>query len=187
MTFKGDFYRINEGWLKPRPISSPHPEIFQGGNSKAARRMAAKYSDWYFLNGNSVEGVKEQIDEVRALAAVEGRTVKFGLNGFVIQRPTVDEALDQLADIIAEADPAIVQAFADQAKHAGASTADRIGMWANSDHANLVQPNDGFKTRPVWSAGGDRRASANTRRWGSILFLLPFSISLMSCPPSAAR
>ena len=35
--------------------------------------MAAKYSDWYFINGNSVEGAKEQIDEVRALARAEGR------------------------------------------------------------------------------------------------------------------
>lgn len=147
LTFKGDFYRINEGWLKPRPISSPHPEIFQGGNSKAARRMAAKYSDWYFLNGNSAEGVRGQIEEVRALANAAGRTVKFGLNGFVIQRPTVDEALEQMHDIIAQADPNIVAAFADQVKHAGASTAEKIGMWANSDYANLVQPNDGFKTR----------------------------------------
>jgi FMNH2-dependent dimethyl sulfone monooxygenase len=147
LTFKGDFYRINEGWLKPRPISSPHPEIFQGGNSKAARRMAANYSDWYFLNGNSVEGAKEQIDEVRALAKAAGRTVKFGLNGFVVQRPTVHEAVEQVQEIIAQADPNIVAAFADQVKHAGASTADKIGMWANSDYANLVQPNDGFKTR----------------------------------------
>ena len=147
LTFKGDFYRINEGWLKPRPTSTPHPEIFQGGNSKAARRMAARYSDWYFLNGNSVEAVKEQIDEVRALAKAEGRTVKFGLNGFVIQRPTEQEALEQLAAIIAEADPKIVKAFGDQVKHAGASTAEKIGMWADSDYANLIQPNDGFKTR----------------------------------------
>jgi FMNH2-dependent dimethyl sulfone monooxygenase len=147
LTFKGDFYRINEAWLKPRPISSSHPEIFQGGNSKAARRMAAKYSDWYFLNGNSVDGVKAQIDEVRALAAAEGRTVKFGLNGFVIQRPTEADALEQLHEIIAHADPAIVQSFANQVKQAGASTAERIGMWADSDYANLVQPNDGFKTR----------------------------------------
>jgi dimethylsulfone monooxygenase len=147
LTFKGDFYRINEAWLKPRPISSPYPEIFQGGNSKAARRMAAKYSDWYFLNGNSVEGVKAQIDEVRALANAEGRTVKFGLNGFVIQRPTEAEALEQVQEIIAQADPAIVKAFGEQVKDAGQSTAERIGMWADSDYANLVQPNDGFKTR----------------------------------------
>ena len=73
--------------------------------------------------------------------------VKFGLNGFVIQRPTEREALEQLEAIIAGADPKIVQSFADQVKHAGASTAEKIGMWADSDHANLVQPNDGFKTR----------------------------------------
>ena len=145
--FGGDFYRINDGWLKPQPISNPHPEIFQGGNSKAARRMAAHHSDWYFLNGNSVEGVREQIEEVRALAAKAGRTVKFGLNGFVIQRDTEREALAQLEQIIAHADPDIVKAFGDQVKEAGQSTKDKIGMWVDSDYANLVQPNDGFKTR----------------------------------------
>ena len=109
--------------------------------------MAAKYSDWYFINGNAVEGVKEQIDEVRALAAAEGRTVKFGLNGFVIQRRTEAEALEQLEAIIAGADPEIVRAFGEQVKNAGQSTREKIGMWANSDYDNLVQPNDGFKTR----------------------------------------
>jgi dimethylsulfone monooxygenase len=147
VNFKGDFYRINDGWLKPRPTSKPHPEIFQGGNSKAARRMAAKYSDWYFINGNSVEGVKEQIDEVRALAAAAGRSVKFGLNGFVVQRPTEAEAFEQIEAIIAGADREIVEAFRDQVRHAGQSSPERIGMWTNSDYANLVQPNDGFKTR----------------------------------------
>jgi dimethylsulfone monooxygenase len=40
-----------------------------------------------------------------------------------------------------------VKAFGEQVKHAGQSTVERIGMWADSDYANLVQPNDGFKTR----------------------------------------
>jgi FMNH2-dependent dimethyl sulfone monooxygenase len=146
-TFKGDFFRINDAWLVPRPVSTPHPEIFQGGNSKAARRMAGRYSDWYFMNGNSVENVKQQIDEVSAIARQHGRRVKFGLNGFVIQRDTEAEALDQLEAIIRSADPKVVQAFGDQVKQAGASTADKIGMWADTDAANLVQPNDGFKTR----------------------------------------
>lgn len=146
-TFKGDFFRINQGWLKPRPISSPHPEIFQGGNSKAARRMAGKYSDWYFMNGNSVEAVKAQIDEISAIARQQGRSVKFGLNGFIILRDTEAEAHAQLEEIIANADPKIVNAFGEQVKQAGASTREKIGMWADSDFANLVQPNDGFKTK----------------------------------------
>ena len=63
--FKGNFYRINDFTLKPKPVQSPHPEIFQGGNSKAARQMAGRVADWYFMNGNSLEGVKTQIDEIR--------------------------------------------------------------------------------------------------------------------------
>jgi FMNH2-dependent dimethyl sulfone monooxygenase len=148
-TFQGDFFRINDAWLVPRPVSKPHPEIFQGGNSKAARQMAGKYSNWYFMNGNSVEKVKEQIDEVSAIARRHGRRVKFGLNGFVIQRETEAEALAQLEAIVNSADPKVVQAFSEQVKQAGASTTDKIGMWADSDPANLVQPNDGFKTKLI--------------------------------------
>ena len=40
-----------------------------------------------------------------------------------------------------------MRAFGEQVKNAGQSTREKIGMWANSDYANLVQPNDGFKTR----------------------------------------
>lgn len=40
-----------------------------------------------------------------------------------------------------------MRAFAEQVKNAGQSTREKIGMWADSDYANLVQPNDGFKTR----------------------------------------
>lgn len=39
----GDFYRLRDFSLKPKPLNTPerpHPEIFQGGNSTAARAMA---------------------------------------------------------------------------------------------------------------------------------------------------
>ena len=62
--FSGDFYRFHDFNLKPKPLAKPHPEIFQGGNSTAARAMAARVSDWYFMNGNSLEGIKAQIDEI---------------------------------------------------------------------------------------------------------------------------
>ncbi|WP_416668825.1 dimethylsulfone monooxygenase SfnG [Egbenema bharatensis] len=144
--FKGDFYRINGGWVKPKPISSPHPEIFQGGNSKAARSMAARVSDWYFMNGNTVEGVREQIEEVSALARKEGRKVKFGLNAFALVRDTEAEAHDVLREIIAQADVEAVHGFGEAVKHAGSSTRDHQGMWANSNFEDLVQYNDGFKS-----------------------------------------
>ena len=55
--------------------------------------------------------------------------------------------MEQLEAIVAGADSEIVRSFGEQVKNAGQSTREKIGMWANSDYANLVQPNDGFKTR----------------------------------------
>ncbi|MGL4620166.1 dimethylsulfone monooxygenase SfnG [Chroococcidiopsis sp.] len=150
--FKGDFYRINGGWVKPRPVSSPHPELFQGGNSKAARRMASRVSDWYFMNGNTIEGVREQIEEVSALARQEGRKVKFGLNAFILVRDTEAEAHDVLREIIAQADKKAVEGFGEAVKYAGSSTREKQGMWANSNFEDLVQYNDGFKTGLIGTA-----------------------------------
>lgn len=150
--FKGDFYRINGGWVKPKPVSSPHPEIFQGGNSKAARRMTAQVADWYFMNGDTIDGARAQIEEVSALARQAGRTVKFGLNAFVIVRDTEAEARAILNEIIAQADPVLVQGFAESVKQAGAATSEQQGMWVNSTCADLVQYNDGFKTELIGTA-----------------------------------
>ncbi|NMG09858.1 dimethylsulfone monooxygenase SfnG [Brasilonema sp. UFV-L1] len=151
--FKGDFYRINGGWVKPKPINhNPHPEIFQGGNSKAARRMAARVSDWYFMNGNTIVGVREQIQEVSALAREEGRKVKFGLNAFILVRDTEKEAYEVLQEIIAQADKEAVAGFGEAVKHAGASTRERQGMWANSNFEDLVQYNDGFRSGLIGTA-----------------------------------
>ena len=57
-TFKGDFYRFNDYTLSPKPLQKPHPEIFQGGSSRAARDKAASVSDWYFTNGNTPENLQ---------------------------------------------------------------------------------------------------------------------------------
>lgn len=152
-TFKGDFYRINEAALEPKPIQKPTPEIFQGGNSVAARRMAGRVSDWYFMNGNSIEGFKEQIADVRREAAKNGRTVKFAANAFVISRRTKAEAERQLHDIIVNADSEAVYGFGEAVKQAGKSTAEGKGMWANSEFEDLVQYNDGFRTGLIGTPG----------------------------------
>ena len=119
-TLRGDFYRFHDYTLKPKPLQQ-HPEIFQGGSSRAARDMAARVSDWYFTNGNTVEGVKAQIDDLQAKAAANHHKVKVGVNAFVIARDTEEEARAVLAQIIDQADPEAVNAFGDAAKQAGKS------------------------------------------------------------------
>jgi FMNH2-dependent dimethyl sulfone monooxygenase len=149
---RGDFYRFSGYNLKPKPIQTPHPEIFQGGNSHAARRMAGRVSDWYFMNGNSFDGVRAQVDEVRSIAADHPRPagrrhpIRFGLNAFIIARDTEAEARDVLREIIAKADVEAVHGFGEAVKQAGKAAPEREGMWAQSNFDDLVQYNDGFKT-----------------------------------------
>ncbi|SCZ18838.1 MULTISPECIES: dimethylsulfone monooxygenase SfnG [unclassified Pseudomonas] len=147
-TLRGDFYRFHDYTLKPKPLQQ-HPEIFQGGSSRAARDMAARVSDWYFTNGNTVEGVKAQIDDLQAKAAANNHKVKVGINAFVIARDTEEEARAVLAQIIDQADPEAVNAFGDAAKQAGKSSPEGEGNWAKSSFEDLVQYNDGFKTNLI--------------------------------------
>ncbi|MDP9993352.1 FMNH2-dependent dimethyl sulfone monooxygenase [Variovorax boronicumulans] len=148
-TFKGDFYRFSNYTLSPKPVQKPHPEIFQGGSSRAARDNAASVSDWYFTNGNTPEGLKVQIDDIQAKAAENGHTVRIGVNAFVIARDTEEEAKAVLADIIKHAHVEAVHAFGDAAKQAGKSSPEGEGNWAKSTFEDLVQYNDGFRTNLI--------------------------------------
>src|SRR6202044_641589 len=122
----GDFYRIRDFSLKPKPLSwpgRPHPEIFQGGNSSAAQRNGGQLSDWYFSNGKDFDGVAEQLANLRQIADAAGRTEGpgFGLHGSAIVRDTEAEAREQLREIIAKAHVEAVEGFGAAVKQAGAS------------------------------------------------------------------
>lgn len=130
-TFKGDFYRFHDYTLKPKPIQQPHPEIFQGGSSRAARDMASRVSDWYFTNGNSIDGIRAQAEDIRAKAAANGHSVKVGVNAFIIARDTEEEARAVLDEIIAKADYEAVNAFGDAVKQAGKASPEGDGNWPN--------------------------------------------------------
>jgi FMNH2-dependent dimethyl sulfone monooxygenase len=148
-TFKGDFYRFENYSLKPKPQQKPHPEIFQGGSSRAARDMASRVSDWYFTNGNTVEGIKAQVDDIQQKAAANGHRVKIGVNAFIIARDTEAEARSVLNEIIEKANPEAVNAFGHEVKQAGKASPEGEGNWAKSSFEDLVQYNDGFRTNLI--------------------------------------
>jgi FMNH2-dependent dimethyl sulfone monooxygenase len=174
----GDFYRLRDFSLKPKPLNTPerpHPEIFQGGNSTAARAMAGRVSDWYFSNGKDFDGVTEQIDDVRRSAAEVGRAApKFGLNGFLIARDTEAEARETLREIVAKADTQAVHGFRDAVQQAGPSTGDGKGMWQDSTFEDLVQYNDGFRTGLIGTPEQIAERIVAYKRLGVDLFLLGF-------------
>ncbi|GAA3851941.1 MULTISPECIES: dimethylsulfone monooxygenase SfnG [Amycolatopsis] len=175
--FRGDFYRIHDFDIKPKPLSTPdrpHPEVFQGGNSTAARKLAGRVSDWYFSNGKDFDGFSEQVAEVRGYAAEHDHHVRFGLNGFVIARDTEAEARDVLREIVDKADVQAVEGFRSAVQQAGRSTSDKKGMWADSEFADLVQYNDGFRTGLIGTPEQIARRAVEYKRRGADLLLLGF-------------
>ncbi|RSM83032.1 dimethyl sulfone monooxygenase SfnG [Amycolatopsis sp. WAC 01375] len=172
--FTGDFYRIHDFDIKPKPVGRPHPEIFQGGNSTAARKLAGRVSDWYFSNGKDFDGFSEQVEEVRGYAAQNYHAVRFGLNGFLIARETESEAKAVLREIVEKANSDAVEGFRNAVKQAGGSTSDKKGMWADSEFKDLVQYNDGFRTGLIGTPEQIADRAIEYKKRGANLLLLGF-------------
>ncbi|MBN9561906.1 MAG: dimethyl sulfone monooxygenase SfnG [Alphaproteobacteria bacterium] len=173
-SFRGEFYEINNFTLRPKPAQQPHPEIFQGGNSRAAQENAGTVSDWYFMNGNTPEGHREQIENVSALARRNGRRVRFGANAFVIARETEREARQELGAIIGAADEEAVEAFGQAVRQAGQASPEGKGMWQDSRFQDLVQYNDGFRTNLIGTPEQVAERIVHLKRIGVNLILCCF-------------
>jgi FMNH2-dependent dimethyl sulfone monooxygenase len=171
-THEGKHFTTRDVTFRPQPRHQP--EIFQGGNSTAAQARAGRVSDWYFMNGTSFAGAAEQVSDVRAQAAVNGRELRFGLNGFAVVRDTRAAAEAVVEEIIAKADAGKVEGFRAAVQEAGNATRDRKGMWSDSEFRDLVQYNDGFRTGLVGTPDEVARRVLAYRLVGVDLLLLGF-------------
>jgi FMNH2-dependent dimethyl sulfone monooxygenase len=136
--------------------------------------MAGRVSDWYFMNGNTFEGIAEQVAEVGGYAAGNGRGIRFGLNGFAVVRDTEEEAVAVVDDIVRHADVEKVHGFGESVKEAGQSAKDRKGMWIDSEFKDLVQYNDGFRTGLIGTPQQVARRVLAYKLLGVDLLLLGF-------------
>lgn len=103
------------------------------------------------LNGPKVTDSNFVVADVKERAAKLGRgdKIHFAVNGFAIVKETEAAAIQVLKEIQGKADKEAVGAFRDAVTQAGASTGNKKGMWADSSFEDLVQYNDGFKTKLI--------------------------------------
>jgi FMNH2-dependent dimethyl sulfone monooxygenase len=174
-TLRGDFYRFKDYSVKPKPLD-PLPQIFQGGSSRAARDMAARVSDWYFTNGNTPDGLKTQVDDIRGKERAFGKTwrTRIGINAFGIVRETEKEAKDTLQEILDKAIPDAVRGFHHEVQNAGNASPEREGNWAKSTFQDLVQYNDGFRSNLIGTPRQAAERIIELKRAGADLILLGF-------------
>ena len=98
--FNGRYLQIKGSKLLFPPVQKPYPPLWFGGSSAAAKRVAAKHIDVYLTWGEPPAQVASKIEEVRRLAAEQGRTVKFGIRLHAIVRETESEAWEAANQLI---------------------------------------------------------------------------------------
>ncbi|HWC80127.1 MAG TPA: LLM class flavin-dependent oxidoreductase [Pseudonocardiaceae bacterium] len=106
VSLSGKHIRVEEAKLNRLP--DPVPEIYFGGSSAAAGRVAAKHVDVYLTWGEPPAQVAEKIGRIRELAAEEGRTPRFGIRLHVISRDTAQQAWAEAERLLSALDPAVI-------------------------------------------------------------------------------
>ena len=90
--YDGEHISVKGAKLLYPPIQQPRPPLYFGGSSEAAQDLAAEQVEMVLTWGEPPAAVAEKIEQVRAMAAKLGRTVRFGIRLHVIVRETEEDA-----------------------------------------------------------------------------------------------
>jgi len=159
VNFKGRFYQVENATLPSRP--EVLPPLYIGGSSAGAGPVTARHIDVYLTWGEPTPAVIEKITRVRALAAAEGRTVRFGIRLHVITRDTAEAAWAEAHRLLAAIDPETIKSVqAGLARSEGEGQKRMLALHKGSA-ANLeIEPN-------LWAGFGLVRGGAGTALVGS--------------------
>jgi probable F420-dependent oxidoreductase len=72
-TFEGEFYRLHDAFLTPKPVQAPRPPIMLGGSGKGLLRIAARHADHVNIISDAGRAGTILMSEVAKLTADEFR------------------------------------------------------------------------------------------------------------------
>jgi alkanesulfonate monooxygenase len=107
--YDGKHIQVKGAKLLYPPLQQPRPPLYFGGSSDAAQDLAAEQVELYLTWGEPLDAVREKIEAVKAKAAAQGRTVRFGIRLHVIVRETNEEAWKAADRLIANLDDATIE------------------------------------------------------------------------------
>lgn len=102
--YQGQHLSVKGAKLLYPSVQKPYPPVYFGGSSAAAHDLAAEQVDTYLTWGEPPAEVAKKVADVKARAAKQGRTVKFGIRLHVIVRETDDEAWRAAESLISRLD-----------------------------------------------------------------------------------
>jgi alkanesulfonate monooxygenase SsuD/methylene tetrahydromethanopterin reductase-like flavin-dependent oxidoreductase (luciferase family) len=124
-TFEGEFYKLKDAILWPKPVQNPHPPILLGGRGRGLLRIAGKHAavvdvkpdrivaenakqttqEAFSEEAFSEEAFKEKLQFARDEAAKNGRTpdsIQIGNTLFVVELADSAKEAESVANSIAQ-------------------------------------------------------------------------------------
>jgi FMNH2-dependent dimethyl sulfone monooxygenase len=99
--FTGDYYRIEDAVMQPKPISKP--VIYAGGESEKAKDTIARQCDAYVMHGDEPEKVKAKIEDMESRRAkLNLPPLVYGVAGYAIVRNSdaeVRKEIERITDV----------------------------------------------------------------------------------------
>ena len=102
-SYAGKYYSVTDTVLEPKPVRRPHPMIYAGGESDAAKTLIAGQCDAYVMHGDPPERIAEKVrDMAQRRAATRQPPLQFGVAGYACVRDTeaeVEAELRRITDV----------------------------------------------------------------------------------------
>jgi FMNH2-dependent dimethyl sulfone monooxygenase len=102
-SYAGKYYKTEDTVLEPKPVRSPRPPIYAGGESEAAKNLIAEKCDAYVMHGDSPDHVAVKIADMRERRERLGLgPMQFGVAGYAFTRDTeaeVKREMDRITDV----------------------------------------------------------------------------------------
>jgi len=96
----GKYYNTENTVLEPKPLRSPRPPIYAGGESEAAKNLIAQKCDAYVMHGDSPEHVAAKIADMSARREKLGLgRMQFGVAGYAFTRDSESEVAKEVERI----------------------------------------------------------------------------------------
>jgi alkanesulfonate monooxygenase SsuD/methylene tetrahydromethanopterin reductase-like flavin-dependent oxidoreductase (luciferase family) len=101
---QGEFFKIKDGYMLPKPVQQPYPVIINAGFSPAGRDFSAREVDFNFISIDTLENGKAVTTDVKRLAHSYGREIGVMSYGLVVCRETEKEAQQAYRYIVEKGD-----------------------------------------------------------------------------------
>jgi FMNH2-dependent dimethyl sulfone monooxygenase len=99
-SFSGKYYTVEEAILEPKPLRSPRPTIYAGGESPAAKTLIAEKCDAWLTHGDPPHVIGAKVADMRTRRqALHLEPLSFGAAGYAIVRDTETAARSEVERI----------------------------------------------------------------------------------------